>query len=191
MATQTSEQGQYSSHARRQHLEQEREQAQVHRQKPAQVKAEQPEDTSQGLDQTLALLRAKDDTSRFVGLALLKSILDSKVDGLEDPGMIRRCWAAIPAKFLDRLLRAPRNEERSKEESLSMVGLAVAVLHTFIVIFSTDLRDDEKSVGRIERLVDILAWRYPHREKIPRWCVVANETALQILERKYCRYFSR
>lgn len=191
MATQTSEQGQHSGHAGRQHLEQEREQVQAHGQEPAQVKAEQPKDTSQGLDQTLALLRAKDDTSRFVGLALLKSILDSKVDGLEDPGMIRRCWAAIPAKFLDRLLRAPRNEERSKEESLSMVGLAVAVLHTFIVIFSTDLRDDEKSVGRIERLVDILAWRYPQREKIPRRCVVANETALQILERKYCRYFSR
>lgn len=168
MAAQASGQGQDLGQVRTQHLEQEPEQVQAHGQEPAQVKAEQPKDTSQGLDQTLALLRAKDDTSRFVGLALLKSILDSKVDFLEDPEIIRRCWAAIPAKFLDRLLRAPRNEDRSKEESLSMVELAVAVLHTFIVLFSKDLRDDEKSVGRIERLIDILAWRYPQREPIPR-----------------------
>ena len=191
MAAQTSGQGQDLGQVRTQHLEQEREQVQAHGQEQAQVKAEQPKDASQGLDQTLALLRAKDDTSRFVGLALLKSILDSKMDCLEDPEMIRRCWAAIPAKFLDRLLRAPRNEDRSKEESLSMVGLAVAVLHTFIVLFSRDLGDDEKSVGRIGRLIDILAWRYLQREKTPRWCVVANETVLQILGRKYCRYFSR
>ena len=160
MVAQTSEQGQDHGQVRTQDLEQEREQVQAHGQEQAQVRAEQPKDTSQGLDQTLALLRAKDDTSRFVGLALLKSILDSKVDCSEDPEMIRRCWAAIPAKFLDRLLRAPRNEDRSKEESLSMIGLAVAVLHTFIVLFSRDLGDDEKSVGRIERLIDILAWRY-------------------------------
>lgn len=169
MATQASEQGQDLGQVQTQHLETEPElvQAQAHGQEETRGNAEQPKDPSQSLDQTLALLKAKDDTSRFVGLALLKFILDNKVDFLKDAEVIRRCWAAIPARFLDRLLRAPKNEDRSKEESLSMVKLAVAVLHTFIVL-SKDLSDDEKSVGRIEGLVDILAWRYPQCENTPK-----------------------
>lgn len=167
MAPQASEQGQDLGQFQTQHLEKEPELVQAHGREETRGNAEQPKDRSQSLDQTLALLKAKDDTSRFVGLALLKSILDNKVDFLKDAEVIRRCWAAIPARFLDRLLRAPKNEERSKEESLSMVKLAVAVLHTFIVL-SEDLSDDEKSVGRIEGLVDILAWRYPQCENIPK-----------------------
>ncbi|MCJ1265164.1 hypothetical protein MMC22_005039 [Lobaria immixta] len=158
MTTQASEQGQDPRKVQIKHLEQESEQVQAHGQDQAQGNAEQPEDLSQGLDQTLSLLKVLDDTYRFVGLALLKSILDNNVELLKDPEVIRRCWAAIPTRFLDRLLRAPSNEDRDKKESLSMVQLAVAVLHTFIVRFSEDLSDDEKAVGKIEGLLDIVAW---------------------------------
>ncbi len=130
------------------------------RQKQVQVEAGQLKDASQGLDQTLALLKAKDDTSRFVGLALLKSILDNRVYLQHDPEVVMRCWSAIPARFLDRLLRAPANQKNSKEESQSMVDLAVAVLHAFLVLLPEQLKDDEKSIGRIEGLVGALAWRY-------------------------------
>lgn len=168
MTTQASEQGQELRTVQIKHLEQESEQVQAHEQDQAQGKAEQPKDLSQGLDQTLSLLKVLNDTYRFVGLGLLKSILDNNVEFLKDPEVIRRCWAAIPTRFLDRLLRAPSHEDRDKKESLSMVQLAVAVLHTFIVRFSEDLRDDEKALGKIEGLLDILAWRYPQCEKIPR-----------------------
>lgn len=159
MAAQASKPGQDPGQVQKQSLELEPELVQANGQEKAHREAEQPKDPSLGLDQTLALLKTKDDTSRFVGLALLKSILDNQLDLLKDPEVIRRCWAAIPARFLDRLLRAWRNDDRSKEESLSMVKLAVAVLHAFIVILSEDVRDDEKSMGRIEGLIDVLAWR--------------------------------
>ena len=168
MAARPSEQGQDLEQIQMQRLEQESEQVKALGQGQAQGKTEQPKHPYQSLDQTLALLEAKDDTSRFVGLALLKAILDNKGDFLKDPEVIRRCWAAIPTRFLDRLLRAPRNKDRDQEESLNMIKLAVAVLHTFTVLFSKDLSDDAKSLGRIEGLLSILAWRYHQGEKIPR-----------------------
>lgn len=168
MAAQASQQVQDLGQVQKQHLEQQPEQVQAHGQEQAQRNAEQLKDHSQGLAQTLALLKTRDDTSRFVGLAFLKSIIDKNESFLKDPEVIGRCWAALPAKFLDRLLRAPRNEDRSKEESLGLVKLAVAVLHAFIVLICKDLSNDEKSVGRIEGLVDILAWRYSQCEKSPK-----------------------
>lgn len=117
-------------------------------------------DATQSLEQTLDLLKAKNDTSRFVGLALLKSILDSREDLRKDATILKRCWDAVPAKFLDRLLRAPASLKNSKDESQSMVELAVAVLHAFLALLPKDLNDDLKSLGRIERLLGALPWRY-------------------------------
>lgn len=125
-----------------------------------QGKMEPIKDPSKALDQTLTLLKAKDDTSRFVGLALVKSILDNKVDFQKDAVIVERCWTAIPAKFIDRLLKAGANENKNKEESLSMVELAVAVLHAFIILLPVDLLNTEKFVDRVGGLVDALAWRY-------------------------------
>lgn len=130
---------------------------------PSDPKSGSPEpvkDPSKALDQTLALLRAKDDTSRFVGLALLKPILDNKIGFREDAVIIERCWAAIPARFIDRLLRAAANKHKTKEESSSMVELAVAVLHAFIVLLPISLRDNEKLIDRVGGLVDALTLRY-------------------------------
>ena len=134
---------------------------------PSDLKSGSPEpvkdpfkDPYKALDQTLALLRAKDDTSRFVGLALLKSILDNKISFREDAVIIERCWAAIPARFIDRLLRAAVNKHKTKEESSSMVELAVAVLHAFIVLLPISLRDNKKFIDRVGGLVDALTLRY-------------------------------
>lgn len=116
--------------------------------------------SSKSLEQTLALLKAGDDTSRFVGLALLKSILDSEPELQKDTDVIAQCWDAIPAKFLDRLLRAGASSKKSKEEAESMVGLAVAVLTVFIKFSTVVQQNDEKFAGRSESLIAALAWRY-------------------------------
>lgn len=119
-----------------------------------------PKDPSKSLDQIFDLLRAKDDNSRFVGLALLKPVLDKQADLQNDAGILERCWAAIPAKFLDRLLKAGANEKKSKEESISMVELAVAVMHAFIRLLPQNLQDNTKIIGRIKGLINALGWRY-------------------------------
>lgn len=154
-----------------------------------QEKIQPVKDNSKALDQTLTLLKTKDDTSRFVGLALLKSILDEEVEFQKNTMIIERCWTAIPAKFIDRLLKAVRNENRNKEESLSMVKLAVAVLHAFIILLPTDLHNNEKFVDRIGGLIDALAWRYLSLGvKMLFSYGLANKTVRQIPVRRYCKF---
>lgn len=130
------------------------------RQQQGQEVAETIDDPSKGLDQTLALLAAKDDTSRFVGLALLKSTLENKIEFQKDPEIIKKCWEAIPSRFLDRLLKAGVNNEKSKDEARYMLELAVAVLHAFIVLLPDYIKRSKKSVDRIPGLLDALARRY-------------------------------
>lgn len=134
--------------------------AQPTEQKQVQEPSKKVDDANQGFEQILVLLKAKDDTSGFVGLALLKSVLDNREDLRKDSNIVKRCWNALSAKFLDRLLRAPASLKNSKEESQSMVELAVAVLHAFLALIPEDLNDDEKALGRIERLFGALPWRY-------------------------------
>lgn len=117
-------------------------------------------DPTKALDQALALLRSRNDTDKFVGLALLKSILDSQQALLEDPVVITKCWSAISPRFLDALLRASGNEGRSKEEARSMVELAVAIIHTFTVLLPSDSQSSERIVGRAPALVAALLRRY-------------------------------
>lgn len=113
------------------------------------------------LEKALEFLKAKDDTSRFVGLALLKPVLElelSKQSGTEEEGIcavIEQCWRAIPVKFLDRLLKAKPEGKRTKEEAGSMVGLAVAVLHAFMTILDAPEKDD-RFVGRVPLLMSAL-----------------------------------
>lgn len=117
-------------------------------------------DPAKGLEQTLTLLKAKDDTSRFVGLALLKSILDNKVELQKDPKIVAECWAAIPTKFVDRLLRAGGKEsKKSKEEAKNMVELSVAIIHAFVVLLPEGRREDKKLYCRSEGLVAALTRR--------------------------------
>ena len=122
------------------------------------------------LAKALEFLRGKDDTSRFVGLALLKPVLEqelSQQSSTEERGtraMIERCWGAIPVKFLDRLLKAKPEGKRTKEEAGSMVGLAVAVLHAFLTIVDVPEKDD-RFLGRVPLLMSALRSTDPKTTK--------------------------
>lgn len=105
------------------------------------------------------LLKAKDDTSRFVGLALLKTVLDNG-QLLKDPERLRSLWEAIPSKFLDRLLRSQQNEKVSRSDAKDMVDLAVAVLHTFSTLLPEDSQKEKRLTGRAAPLVKALIQRY-------------------------------
>lgn len=104
------------------------------------------------------LLKAKDDTSRFVGLALLKTVLDNG-QLIQDSERIRILWEALSPKFLDRLLRAHQNTKISKSQAQDMVDLAVTVLHTFSIIIPEESRKEKAFVGRAPALVKALVER--------------------------------
>ncbi|KAH7412871.1 Neurochondrin-domain-containing protein [Cadophora sp. MPI-SDFR-AT-0126] len=111
------------------------------------------------------LLKAKDDTSRFVGLALLKTILDNG-QLIDDPPKLRVLWDALSTKFLDRLLRAHQNEKVSKSDSKDMVDLAVAVLHTFSILLPEESRREKILTGRIAPLIEALIQSPPETTKL-------------------------
>jgi hypothetical protein len=112
------------------------------------------------LEHIRGLLSANDDTSRFVGLALLKSVLDNQPLLRENVSQVTALWEAISPKFLDRLLRAGQNQKVTKEETRNMVDIAVAVLHTFTSLLPAEIRDTKRLVGRSSALVHALVERY-------------------------------
>jgi Neurochondrin len=116
-------------------------------------------DPSSTLEKMKDLLKAKDDTSRFVGLALLKSVLDNG-QLAQDSENLRLLWEAMSPKFLDRLLRAQQSEKVNKAESKDMVGLAVAVLHTFTILLPEVSRKQNRLIGRTSPLVKAVVQRY-------------------------------
>lgn len=113
--------------------------------------------TPKDLEAALTLLRKNDDTSRFVGLALLKPVLERELsheyttDEGENFSLIQRCWGAIPVKFLNRLLKARANEKRTKEEAHSMLGLAVAVMYAFMGLLESP-HTDEKFISQVRQI---------------------------------------
>lgn len=113
---------------------------------------EDKSNTMQSLEKALILLRASDDTSRFVGLALLKSMLDNHTELRENPETITKCWRSIPASFLDRLIKARPSEKRSEEEARNMIGLAVAVMHAFLTLLPQEALDHESFKTRLHKL---------------------------------------
>lgn len=105
------------------------------------------------------LLRSKDDTSRFVGLALLKSVLDNSPDLQKDDGVIEDLWSSIPSKFLGRLLKSGSQPSSNGSQSRDMLDLAVAVLHTFTVLLPQTAKKDNKLHGRIPALAAAVLYR--------------------------------
>ncbi|KAK5989067.1 hypothetical protein PT974_10565 [Cladobotryum mycophilum] len=97
------------------------------------------------------LLEAKDDTQRFVGLALLKSVLDNSPELREDENVLENLWSSLSAKFLDRLLRT--GSKPPKKDSREMLDLAVSILHTFAVLLPEQSRGKPKFTDRIPGLV--------------------------------------
>lgn len=115
-------------------------------------------DASATFEKMQDLLKAKDDTSRFVGLALLKTVLDNG-QLVQNSQRLRILWEALSPKFLDRLLRAHQNEKISNADSKDMVDLAVAVLHTFSILLPEESRKDKRLTGRTAPLVKALIQR--------------------------------
>ena len=125
----------------------------------APIEATMSLDPSSTIEKMKDLLQAKDDTSRFVGLALLKSVLDNG-QLAQDTETLRSLWEAMSPKFFDRLLRAPQSEKVNKAESKDMADLAVAVLHTFAILLPVDSRKEKRWTARAGPLVMALLQRY-------------------------------
>lgn len=103
------------------------------------------------------LLKTKNDTSRFVGLALLKSVLDNSQQLREDEAVITTLWQSVSPKFLDRLLRS--GSKSSSKDAKDMIDIAVAVIHTFAALLPEDVRKSASLVGRIPSLVSVVLHR--------------------------------
>ncbi|KAF4638042.1 hypothetical protein G7Y89_g24 [Cudoniella acicularis] len=116
------------------------------------------------------LLKTRNDTSRFVGLALLKSVLDNG-QLVQDPVRLRVLWEALSPKFLDRLLRAQENKKISKTETRDMVDLSVSILHTFTNLLPLDALKEKRLTGRIDPLVKALIQRL---ELLPSPLIIAK-----------------
>lgn len=120
---------------------------------------ESVENPSLTFEKMQELLKARNDTSRFVGLALLKSVLDNG-QLIQDPERLRVLWESISPKFLDRLLRARRSDKVTKDESKDMIALSVAVLHTFSILLPEDCRKDTRLIERTDPLISALIERH-------------------------------
>lgn len=103
-----------------------------------------------------ALLREKDDTHRFAGLALLKPALDNSQSLRQDHEALEQLWAALSSSFLDRLLRT--GSKASGDNAQAMLDLAVSVLHAFAVLLPEAARAETKFTGRIPGLVAALVY---------------------------------
>ncbi|CAD6445069.1 35366ff8-8604-47d7-a34b-0c372026f106 [Sclerotinia trifoliorum] len=112
------------------------------------------------------LLKAKDDTSRFVGLALLKSVLDNEQQLVNNTERLQILWESISSKFLDRLLRAQLGGNVDKSQAKDMVDLAVAVLHTFSILLSENIRREPQLTRRTGPLVKALVQSSPETTQL-------------------------
>jgi hypothetical protein len=115
-------------------------------------------ESSSTFEKIQELLKSKDDTSRFVGLALLKSILDNG-QLVQNPEGLRKLWESISPKFIDRLLRARPSDKVKSPEAQNMVDLAVSVLHTFTNLLPKECQKDARVVERTSHLVKALVER--------------------------------
>lgn len=104
------------------------------------------------------LLRAKDDTQRFVGLALLKSVLDNSPPLRRDEQAVQLLWESLSSRFLDRLLSTGSNPANANAKQ--MLDLAVSVLHTFAALLPSPSRAEPKFTGRVPGLVDAVLHRW-------------------------------
>lgn len=119
----------------------------------------QTQNISVTIVQVQALLKTKNDTSRFVGLALLKSVLDNSQQLREDEAAITTLWQSISPKFLDRLIRSGSKQSSSSTDAKDMIDIAVAVLHIFSVLLPDEAKQGPRLVGRIPALVPAILHR--------------------------------
>ncbi|KAG8668831.1 hypothetical protein FPOAC2_08135 [Fusarium poae] len=122
--------------------------------------ASQPAD----INKILSLLKAKDDTQRFVGLALLKSVLDGSEQLRQDEQTVQSLWSSLSPKFLDRLLRTGSNP--STKNSKEMLDLVVSVLHIFSILLPDQAANDVKFINRIPLLVNAVLYSSDETTKL-------------------------
>lgn len=86
------------------------------------------ETPSNAVDQCLVLLRAKDDTSRFVGLTMLLPLLKHN----DERKLMGQAAQALDPRFLDRLLRSSTNCRNSTSFhcALTIYGVSGTALLT-------------------------------------------------------------
>lgn len=120
---------------------------------------DQIQNVSVTIERIQELLKTKNDTSRFVGLALLKSALDNSQQLREDEAAITTLWQSVSPKFLDRLLRSASRQSSSSKDSKDMIDIAVAVLHTFSVLLPDEAKQGSNLVRRIPALVPAVLHR--------------------------------
>ncbi|KAI1104215.1 DUF1941-domain-containing protein [Jackrogersella minutella] len=106
------------------------------------------------------LLKAKDDTAKFLGLTLLKSVLDNVPDVEDDKETIVSLWNSVSPTFLDRLLRPnPRStSEQKKYKDKDMFDIGVAVIRAFAVLLPDDAKRDTKLISRIPKLAEAVLY---------------------------------
>ncbi|KAL0931678.1 DUF1941 family protein [Colletotrichum truncatum] len=105
------------------------------------------------LDQIHTMLNAKDDTSRFVGLALLKSVLDNSEELRNNADIVSGLWESISPKFLDRLVKTGSSTQSVQKDARNMLDLAVSVIHTFTSLLPDQAKREKRLVGRLPLLV--------------------------------------
>jgi hypothetical protein len=111
------------------------------------------------IEKIQAFLGAKDDTSRLVGLAFLKSVLDNHPELRSNQEAIVSLWECIPPKFLERLIRTGLKQKSagsSRKDANDMLDLAVSVLHTFASLLPENARQSSRLLDRIPQLVACL-----------------------------------
>ena len=127
----------------------------------------QVSDPVKALEQVFGLLKSRNDTECFVGLTLLRTMLDNSVHMQKNVPIVIKCWTAIPPKFLDRLLAAHIKASDEDEQAKSMSELAVAIIHAFIVLLPqnqlnvllpSDMGEKTKAgwTKRIENMITML-----------------------------------
>jgi hypothetical protein len=109
-----------------------------------------------------ALLKSKsgNDTQKFAGLALLRSVLDNSPRLQANAEVVYDLWASMDGKFVSRLIKtgskpASKGAERDDSKS-SMLQLGVSVLHTFAVLLPETALGESKFTDRIPALIPAL-----------------------------------
>jgi hypothetical protein len=104
------------------------------------------------IDKIKALLRSKNDTQMFAGLALLRSVLDNSPDIQTNAEAVYDLWKSIDGKFIHRLVKTG-SKPSIKADSKSMLDLGVSVLHAFSLLLPRTALEESKFTDRIPVLV--------------------------------------
>lgn len=117
-----------------------------------------PQDVA-NIEKIKVLLKSKsgNDTQKFAGLALLKSVLDNSPRLQANTEVIFDLWTSMDGKFVSRLIKTgskPSSKGKDTDESKSsMLQLGVYVLHTFAILLPETALGEPKFTDRIPALI--------------------------------------